>query len=86
MQPKIEHVGDNDFEIIGVQPDTDHFCSVWLGIGPFSLYIKREMEGLVVDLYARGKEDNDPLASLQGWDDDTKPDTDADNDEPQADI
>lgn len=70
-QLKVEHVGDNDFEVLGLQAETDQFCSMWLGIGNFSLYIKREREGIVVDLYPRKLEDRDPLASMQGWDDDT---------------
>lgn len=83
-QLKVEHVGDNDFEVTGLQAEADAFCSMWLGIGHYSLYIKREAEGIVVDLYVRGMEDRNHLATLTGWDSDVqdflKPD------EPQTDA
>lgn len=71
-QLKVEHIGDNDFEVLGLQAEGDAFCSMWLGIGHYSLYIKREAEGLVVDLYVRGLEDRNHLSSMQGWDSDVQ--------------
>lgn len=37
--------------------------SLWLSVGNASLYIKQTDEGLVVDIYAAGHEDAEPLAS-----------------------
>jgi hypothetical protein len=37
--------------------------SVWVGIENISVYIKREDEGVVVDLFAKGHEDHGSLAS-----------------------
>jgi hypothetical protein len=83
-QLKVEHIGDNDFEVLGLQAETDDFCSMWLGIGHYSLYIKREAEGLVVDLYVRGMEDRNHLSSMQGWDNDVQ--DYLESDESQADA
>lgn len=37
--------------------------SVWVGVENISVYIKREQEGVVVDLFAKGREDHGSLAS-----------------------
>lgn len=37
--------------------------SVWIGVENLSVYIKRDDEGVAVDLYARGAEDRDSLAA-----------------------
>jgi len=70
-QLKVEHLGDNDFEVLGLQAESSDFCSMWLGVGNFSVYIRRLSEGIVVELYGRQLEDRNPLGSVTGWDDDT---------------
>ncbi len=37
--------------------------SLWITVGNAALYIKQTDEGLVVDIYAAGHEDAEPLAS-----------------------
>ena len=42
--------------------------STWVGVKDFSIYIKKTDEGVVVDIYARGYEDCDSLASTYAFD------------------
>lgn len=67
-QLKVEHVGDNDFEVLGLQAETDQFCSMWLGVGNFSVYIHRKKESIEVELYERKFEDRDPIARMHADD------------------
>lgn len=47
--------------------------STWVGVGDdFSVYIKRTADGVVVDIYARGAEDCDSLASCYAFTADAK--------------
>jgi hypothetical protein len=47
--------------------------STWVGVGDdFSVYIKRTADGVVVDIYARGAEDCDALASCYAFTADAK--------------
>lgn len=41
--------------------------STWVGVDDFSVYIKRTADGIVVDIYARGAEDVDALASCYAF-------------------
>jgi hypothetical protein len=41
--------------------------ATWVGVGAFSIYIKKTKEGVVVDVYARGAEDCDSLASCHAF-------------------
>lgn len=50
--------------------------SVWLGVADASLYIKRTDEGIVVDIYAKGAEDGECLASTYVFDSELTPDVD----------
>lgn len=56
--PKI--VADNAGDYVANLAKND---SLWLSVGNASLYIKQTDEGLVVDIYAAGHEDAEPLAS-----------------------
>lgn len=56
--PKI--VADNAGDYVANLAKND---SLWLTVGNASLYIKQTDEGLVVDIYAAGHEDAEPLAS-----------------------
>lgn len=42
--------------------------STWVGVKDFSIYIKKTDEGVVVDIYARGYEDCEALASTYAFD------------------
>lgn len=42
--------------------------SLWLTVGLASLHIKRTDEGVVVDLYAKGAEDEESVASTYAFD------------------
>lgn len=42
--------------------------STWIGVKDFSIYIKKTDEGVVVDIYARGYEDCESLASTYAFD------------------
>ena len=47
--------------------------STWVGAGKdFSVYIKKTDEGVAVDIYARGFEDCNPLASCDATHDDAE--------------
>ena len=41
--------------------------SVWISVNNLSVYIKREDEGVVVDIYLKGCEDEQPIASTYGF-------------------
>jgi hypothetical protein len=50
--------------------DADYILSegaAWLESDPFSVRIHRTDEGIVVDIYANGKEDGDSLASAYAY-------------------
>lgn len=42
--------------------------STWIGVKDFSIYIVKTDEGVVVDIYARGYEDCESLASTYAFD------------------
>lgn len=42
--------------------------SLWLTVGLASLHIKRTDEGVIVDLFAKGAEDEEPIASTYAFD------------------
>lgn len=42
--------------------------SLWLTVGLASLHIKRTDEGVVVDIFAKGGEDEEPIASTYAFD------------------
>ena len=63
-QLKVEHLGGNDFEVLGLQAESSDFCSMWLGVGNFSVYIRRKKEGIEVELYERKFEDRNPIARM----------------------
>lgn len=42
--------------------------STWIGVKDFSVYIVKTDEGVVVDIYARGYEDCESLASTYAFD------------------
>jgi hypothetical protein len=44
--------------------------TTWVGVKQFSVYIKKTPEGVSVDIYARGVEDCNPLASCYAFDND----------------
>jgi len=44
--------------------------TTWVGVKQFSVYIKKTPEGVSVDIYARGSEDCDALASCYAFDND----------------
>jgi hypothetical protein len=46
--------------------------STWIGVKDFSVYIKKTDEGVVVDIFARGYEDCDSLASAYAFDTEAK--------------
>jgi hypothetical protein len=56
-----------------LEADTDYVLedkpqnTCWITVGNISVYIKREDEGVVVDLYAVGAEDRESLASTYAF-------------------
>ena len=42
--------------------------STWIGVGPFSVYIQRQVGQVIVQVYARGAEDCNPLSSCMALD------------------
>lgn len=46
--------------------------SIWVGLKDFSVYIVRTDEGVVVDIFARGCEDDECLASTYAFDQEAK--------------
>ena len=42
--------------------------STWISVKDFSIYIKKTDEGVVVDIYARGYEDCNSIASTYAFD------------------
>lgn len=46
--------------------------STWITVKDFSVYIKKTDEGVVVDIYAKGYEDCDCLASCYAFDADAE--------------
>jgi hypothetical protein len=48
--------------------DLDKNESLWLTVGLASLHIKRTDEGIVVDIWAKGAEDEEPIASTYAFD------------------
>jgi hypothetical protein len=42
--------------------------TTWIGVKGFSVYIKKSPDGVIVDIYARGAEDCDSLASCYAYD------------------
>lgn len=49
------------------------FRSAWVTVDNLSVYISRTDEGVVVDLYPHGDENNDPLGSTYAFFSDVKP-------------
>ena len=47
--------GNRDFEVVGLEEGD----SIWLKVGKYSLLIKQEDLGVVVDAYQAGFEDRD---------------------------
>lgn len=39
--------------------------TLWISVGPFSVHVIRADEGLIVDVYPRGREMDSTVASLQ---------------------
>lgn len=55
---------DNDFTITGLEK-----CeSLWLSLAGFSINLTRTDEGVAVDIYAKGREDDDALAGTYAFD------------------
>jgi len=52
----------------------DEAASVWISVGNLSVYIIRTDEGVVVDLFPRGNEGAEPIASTWALDDEGLPD------------
>ena len=53
-------------------PDCTNFIAelhpaAWISVDQFSVYLRRTHEGLVVDIYPRGREDAQPLASTYAF-------------------
>lgn len=46
--------------------------STWISVKDFSIYIKKTDEGVVVDVYARGYEDCNSIASTYAFDSEAK--------------
>lgn len=65
-EPYIMLDGNTDCEMT---PETR---SVWIGVKDFSIYIVRTDEGVVVDIFARGCEDDGSLASTYAFDQEAK--------------
>lgn len=53
----------------------DAFC--WITVGNISVYLKRTDEGVVVDLYPKGDEFSEPLASTYAYFAEAEPELDA---------
>lgn len=53
--------GDKDVEL---DEDVE---SAWIGVDQFSVYLKRTDEGIVVDLFARGREMEDAIAGTYAF-------------------
>lgn len=53
--------GDRDIELAADKG------SAWVGCGAFSVYIKKTDEGVVVDVFGRGKEMHDAIASTYAY-------------------
>lgn len=78
MTKKEEYIlldGNKDCEM------TPEARSVWIGIKDFSIYIVRTDEGVVVDIFARGHEDDGSLASTYVFDQEAKEVIDAENED-----
>lgn len=56
---------DGDFEVVGLEVED----SIWLKVGRYSLLIKQESNGVVVDAYQAGFEDRDEITTMILWDD-----------------
>jgi hypothetical protein len=52
---------DTDYTLVG--------RSVWISAGPFSVHVIRTDEGVVADIYARGRELEPCLAGTYAYDD-----------------
>lgn len=71
--PYIMLDGNTDCEM------TPEARSVWIGVKDFSIYIVRTDEGVVVDIFARGREGDECLASAYAFDQEAKEVIEADN-------
>lgn len=58
---------------------TPNARSVWIGVKDFSIYIVRTDEGVVVDIFARGREGDGSLASTYAFDQEAKEVINAEN-------
>lgn len=56
--PALRAIASNEFEFLGPRQS-----NVWMSVENLSVYIKREDEGVVVDIFALGKEDEGTLAT-----------------------
>jgi uncharacterized protein (DUF779 family) len=61
------HVHDNDYILNNFEADG---VPVWITANNFSICLKATDVGMCIDVYAIDKEMDDPLASLQAWNDD----------------
>jgi hypothetical protein len=57
LQQVLKRLGETDYEL------RPHCDSIWITVNNISVYIKRNDEGVSVDLYPLGLEMNDALAS-----------------------
>lgn len=44
--------------------------SVWLGMGDFSIRVLKTKNGMITEIYARGCETDEPLATANAFDED----------------
>lgn len=58
--------------------------SLWLTVGNASLYIKRTDEGVVVDIYGKGREDGESVASTYAFDAELEEDSQEDAERAEA--
>lgn len=62
-------------------PDGDYVANLaknealWLTVANASLHIKRTDEGIVVDIWPKGREDQEPVASTYAFDSELDPQT-----------
>lgn len=59
----------NEYDFVGEPTTLD---GVWIGFGKFSIKIHKTDEGVVVDIWGKGQEDGDCLASTYAFDDEAE--------------
>ena len=68
---------DNEFELTGLSRANDGECNCWLTVGKASLQIHLSDEGLVVDIFRKGHEEDGSIGSTYVFDSELEDEDDA---------